>query len=122
MSLNAARVDLLAALETASIPAFYGWGAFATPCARVFPGEPWVALSGLAGGRRTQKWEVWAVAGRVDANASFDDLETLVQDINTAIDQRPQWGHIEWRRPAITMMAGIQYIACRGSIETLMEV
>lgn len=122
MSLTGARQALLLALEAADIRTYYGWGVFASPCARVFPGEPWVGMSGLAGGRRTQRWEVWAVAGKVDAAATFDDLEGLVQDINAAIDQLPQFGHVEWRRPAVTDMGGTRYLACRGIIETLMEV
>jgi hypothetical protein len=122
MSLTDARSQLLAALEAAEVPAYYGWGPFSTPCARIFPGEPWVAISGLAGGRRTQRWEVWAVAGRVDGGATFDELEALVSSINTTLETVPQFAWAEWRRPAITTMGGTQYYACRGSLETLMEV
>lgn len=123
MSLNSARTELLAALTAANIDTYYGWGAFSVPCCRIFPGEPWVALGGgLAGGKRTQRWEVWAVAGRVDAAASFDDLEALVQSINAAVDGLPKWTYVEWRRPAITDMGGARYIACRGVIETQLEV
>lgn len=122
MSLNGARAQLLAALTAADIRAYYGWGAFAAPCARIFPGEPWVAQSGLAGGRRTQRWEVWAVAGLVDSNATFDDMEALVQSINAALEGQAGWGHLEWRRPSIVDMSGGRYLACRGVVETLMEV
>lgn len=122
MSLNGARAQLMAALTAAEIDTYYGWGVFSAPCARIFPGEPWVALSGLAGGRRTQRWEVWAVAGKVDSGATFEEMEALVTSINTAIDGLQGWGHPEWRRPAITDMGGARYIASRGIIETLMEV
>lgn len=122
MSLNGARAQLLAALTGAGIDTFYGWGVFSAPCVRVFPGEPWVGVSGLAGGKRAQQWELWAVAGRVDANATFDELEELVQKANDAVNGMPHWSHVEWHRPAITAMSGVQYIACRGVIETLMEV
>lgn len=122
MSLNDARTLLLAGLTAAGIDTFYGWGAFSAPCARVFPGEPWVALSGLAGGRRTQRWEVWAVAGRADSAATFDEMEDLVQRINDAVEQMARFGQLEWRRPAITDMGGTRYLACRGIVETLTEV
>lgn len=122
MSLHGARAQLLVALEAANIDAYYGWGAFSAPCARIFPGEPWVNLSGLAGGRRTQQWEVWAVAGKVDSNATFEEMEDLVQRINDAINDMSGWGHVQWRRPTITDMSGGRYLACRGVIETLMEV
>lgn len=123
MSLRSARASLMVALTNADIDTYYGWGAFSAPCARVFPGEPWVeGGGGLAGGMRVQRWEVWAVAGRVDASASFDELEDLVQRINDAIEPLNEWSHVEWRRPAITTMSGTAYIACRGVIETRLEV
>lgn len=122
MSLTDARAQLLAACETAGIDTYYGWGAFSTPCCRIFAGEPWVALSGMAGGRRTQRWEVWAVAGRVDGGGTFEDVEGLVQSINDAVNGTPQFAYVEWHRPAITTMGGVQYYACRGVVETLMEV
>lgn len=123
MSLTDARSSLLAALEAASIRAYYGWGPFTAPCARIMPSEPWVASSGLLGGQRSQAWEVWAVSGRVDSGATFDDLETLVVEINKAIDGLPNWSHVEWHRPASTDMGGgNRFLASRGIIETRMEV
>jgi hypothetical protein len=122
MSLTSARERLLTALTDAEIDTYYGWGAFSTPCARIFPSEPWVLMSGLAGGRRTQAWEVWAVSGRADSTATFDDLEALVMSINAAIDQLPDFGHVEWHRPVSVDMGGSRYLGCRGVIETLMEV
>ena len=121
MSLTEARQSLLDKLNAAEIDTYYGWGAFSAPCARIFPGEPWVGISGLAGGRRTQRWEVWAVAGRVDANATFDELETLVQSINAAVNGIPDFGYVEWHRPASVEMGGARYFAARGVIETLKE-
>jgi hypothetical protein len=123
MSLNASRTELMEALETAGIETYYGWGAFSAPCARIFPGEPWVGLSdGGLGGKRVQRWEIWAVAGAVDSSATFDDLEKLVQDINTCMEGLQVWTHMEWRRPSLTDMGGMRYIACRGVIQTMMEV
>lgn len=122
MSLTGSRAELLAALEAASIRGFYGLGAFAAPCARIFPADPWVQLSGQAGGRRTQQWEVWAVAGKADALANFDELETLVMQINAAIEGLPNWNRPSWRRPTVTDMGGTKYFACRGIVETLAEV
>src|SRR4029077_8487481 len=86
MTLTDARAELLAALEAAGVRAFYGMGTFAAPCARIFPSEPWVEVSGRFNGRRTQTWEVWAVAGRTDSMATFDELESMVVSIDSAID------------------------------------
>jgi len=122
MSLTDARGELISALEAANIRSYYGMGAFSAPCARVFPADPWVSLSGQAGGRRTQQWEVWAVAGKSDAIANFDELEILVMGINAAIEPLPNWNRPVWRRPSITDMGGTRYFACRGIIETLAEV
>ena len=122
MTLKLSRQELLDALEAGDIRAFYGMGIFSAPCARIFPADPWVALSGQAGGRRTQRWEIWAVAGRADSIATFDELEALVSNINAAIEVLPNWNRPEWRRPAISDMGGIKYFACRGIIETLAEV
>ena len=123
MSLESSRRNLMLALEGAGIDTYFGWGPFAAPCARIFPGEPWVALrDGQLGGQRRQRWEVWAVAGKVDSNASYEDMEDLVQRINAAMELEQAWTHMEWRRPAITEMSGGRYIACRGVTETMMEV
>jgi hypothetical protein len=122
MSLSGARGELLAALEAASIPVYYGADVFTAPCARVYPGEPWVAASGFAGGRRTQRWELWAVAGKPDSMATFDELEALVQSINDAVDGMQGWSFPAWSRPAPTLMGGTRYLACRGVVETLKEV
>ena len=122
MSLTSARAELLQALEAGSIRVFYGMGTFSAPCARIFPADPWVQLSGQAGGRRTQQWEVWAVAGKADALASFDELEALVTSINAAIEGLPNWNRPSWRRPTVTDMGGTKYFTCRGILETLAEV
>lgn len=122
MSLTTTRAALLARLTDAGIDAYYGWGPFSAPCARIIPAEPWVASSGLAGGRRTQRWEVWAVAGKVDSGATFDELEELVIKINDAINGMPDWSHVEWHRPTSTEMGGARYLASRGQIEALKEV
>jgi hypothetical protein len=66
---------------------------------------------------------VWAVAGRTDAGATYDDLEQLVITTNKAIDGLPGWSHVEWHRPASTDMGGgNRFMAARGIIETRMEV
>jgi hypothetical protein len=122
MTLTDARAELLAALEAAGVRAFYGMGTFAAPCARIFPSEPWVEVSGRFNGRRTQTWEVWAVAGRTDSMATFDELESMVVSIDSAIDALQSWSHPTWRRPAVTDMGGTKYFACRGTIETIAEV
>ena len=122
MSLNAARNELMAALTDAAIDTYYGWGVFAATCARIFPGEPWVDTGGQLGGRRIQRWEVWSVAGAVDSAATFDDMEDLTQRINDALEPLQHWNHIVWRRPTIVDMGGGRYLACRGIIETMLEV
>jgi hypothetical protein len=123
MSLTDTRTGLLAALEAAGIRAYYGWGAFTTPCARIFPGEPWVHPTGQLNGSRLQSWEVWAVAGKTDLGATYDELEALVVSVNKAIDGLPNWSHVEWHRPAsVDMGGGNRFLAARGIIETRMEV
>jgi len=122
MSLTTSRQILLDALAAAGIDAFYGIGRFSAPCARIFPADPWVDISGLANGRRTQRWEVWVVAGKTDSIATFDELETLLIACNTALSGLQGWAYPVWRRPAITEMGGTRYFACRGMMETTQEV
>jgi hypothetical protein len=122
MTLTDARAQLLAALEAASIRAFYGMGVFTAPCARIFPAEPWVEVGGRLGGTRSQAWEVWAVAGRVDSMATFDELEAMVMSIDAAIEPLPGWTRPTWHRPAVTDMGGTKYFACRGTVGTIAEV
>jgi hypothetical protein len=122
MSLTDSRKVLLDALEAAEINTFYGIGRFTAPCARIYPADPWVDLSGLANGRRTQRWEVWVVAGRADSIATFDELEELLKRCNVALSGLQGWAYPVWRRPAITDMGGTRYFACRGIMETTQEV
>jgi hypothetical protein len=122
MSLEGARQALLAGLEAAGIRTYYGWGPFATPCARVFPGEPWVSLGGTQGGKRRQRYEIWAVMGRTDAGGTFDELEALVQQIDAALEMLNEFGHAEWHKPIRVDMSGTNYLASRGVVETLTEV
>ena len=122
MTLKDSRQVLLDTLTAAGIDSYYGMGRFTAPCARVFPADPWVDLSGLANGRRTQHWEVWAVAGRTDSMATFDELEALVTAINNALVGLSGWSTLAWRRPAVTEMGGTRYFACRGLTESTQEV
>lgn len=114
--LSDARVELTVALGSDRV---FGPGEpFATPCVRIHPGAPWLGPSVLARGERTQRWEVWAVAGKLDAKANYEALETLVSTITTALDALPGWSGIIWDRPNPTDMGGTQYLAVRGTIET----
>lgn len=122
MSLASAREQLEAHLTAAGIRTYTGMGAFSAPCCRVMAGQPWVDLSGTASGRRTQRWEVWAVSGTMDSHSSWEEIETLVQSINDALVKLPGWSYPAWQRPSITVMGGVQYMACRGIIETRTEV
>lgn len=120
--LKDSRQLLLDALTAAGVDAFYGMGRFTAPCARVYPADPWVDLSGLANGRRTQRWEVWVIAGKADSLATYDELEALLQQCNAALTGLPGWSWPAWRRPAVTEMGGTRYFACRGIMETTAEV
>jgi hypothetical protein len=120
--LKTSRQLLLDTLTAAGVNAFYGMGRFTAPCARIFPADPWVDASGLANGRRTQRWEIWAVAGRSDSEATFDELEALVQQCNDAVSGLQGWSHPVWRRPANAEMGGTRYFSCRGVVETTQEV
>jgi len=122
MTLQASRQQLLETLVAAGVNTFYGMGVFTAPCARIYPADPWVDISGLANGRRTQRWEIWVVAGKADSIANYDELEALVKQCNDAVSGLQGWSHPTWRRPAITSMGGTNYFACRGVVETTQEV
>lgn len=114
--LRDARLALEAALGSERV--YQPGEAFTTPCIRIHPGNPWLGPSALAQGNRTQRWEVWAVAGKGDARANYEALETLVSTITDALDVLPGWSGIVWDRPNPTDMGGTQYLAVRGTIET----
>jgi len=123
--LSDARAELKAAIEAApSGVRTYAepTGTFATPCARVHPASPWLAPSVLAKGRRTQRWEVWVVAGKMDSKAKFAGMEAMVSTITAKLDVLAGWSAIVWERPAPTDMGGTLYLAVRGIIETNREV
>jgi len=122
MSLQASRQILLDTLEAAGVNTFYGMGRFTAPCARIYPADPWIDVSGLANGRRTQRWEIWVVAGKSDAIANFDELEALLRTCDIAVSGLQGWSHPAWRRPAITEMGGTRYFTVRGVVETTQEV
>jgi len=126
VTLRDARVELGNTVAAADSPAIRVYsepsGTFATPCARVHPASPWVAPSVLRAGKRTQRWEVWVVVGKMDSTASFEQMELMVGKITTALDRLPGWSLIIWDRPAPTDMGGTLYLAVRGTIETSAEV
>lgn len=124
--LSDARASLGSAIAAAAVPALRVYseptGTFATPCVRVHPASPWLAPSVLAAGRRTQRWEVWVVIGKMDSKAKFRAMETMVSQVTIALDKLPGWSEIVWDRPAPTDMGGTLYLAVRGIIETRLEV
>lgn len=120
--LSDARVELAGAIAPVLRVYAEPAGTFATPCARVHPASPWLAPSSLAKGRRTQRWEVWVVMGKLDSKAKFKGMENAVSAITLALDGLPSWSAIVWERPAPTDMGGTLYLAVRGIIETNKEV
>jgi hypothetical protein len=95
---------------------------YATPCIRLHPAQPWIAASGLANGARTQRYELWAVAGRGDSGAGFLEVEDLVSKVTAALEDAHSWGGITWDRPGPVDMGGSRYVGCRGLIETILPV
>lgn len=95
---------------------------FSAPCVRINAGAPWIAPSILRAGKRTTRWEVWAVAGKLDAEMSLEDLEAMVALATVALDNLAGWSAIQWDRPALVEMGGAIYLASRGQIETIAEV
>ena len=121
--LTDARAELKTALDAADVRCYAEpTGRFTTPCVRIHPASPWLAPSVLAAGGRTQRWEVWAVLGRVDSKAQYKGLEAIVSTVTNALDLLPGWSGIIWERPAPTEMGGATYLAVRGVIETKREV
>lgn len=123
--LTDARAELKATLEAApASQRVYAEpsGSFAAPCVRLHPASPWLAPSALAAGRRTQRWEVWVVLGKLDSRARYKTLEAMVSAVTMALDKLPSWSAIQWDRPAPTDMGGVNYLAVRGVIETNREV
>jgi len=120
--LSDAREELTTALEAADIRVASPGDAFTPPCVRVHPAAPWLAPSVLASGRRTQRWEVWAVAGKVADRHNYTSLEGTVSAVTNALDLLPSWSSIVWDRPNPTDMGGTSYLAVRGQIETNKEV
>lgn len=114
--LSEARQALVTALGTHRV--YQPGQPFTPPCIRIHPGNPWLGPSVLAMGDRTQKWEVWAVAGKGDSKANYVALETLVSTITIALDALPAWSGVVWDRPNPTDMGGVLYLAVRGTIET----
>jgi len=121
--LTGSRAAMQAALEAASLRVYPDpTGEFSAPCIRLHAASPWVGASMLRAGSRTQRWEVWAVAGRADSGAALAELEELVSAATIALDSLPGWSSIEWERPGPTDMGGVKYLATRGIIETIREV
>lgn len=114
--LSDARTELATALG--SLRVSQPGEPFTPPCIRIHPGNPWMGPSALAGGQRTARWEVWAVAGKLDSKSNYEALETLVSAITIALDDLQGWSAVVWDRPAPTDMGGTQYLAVRGTIET----
>ena len=121
--LSVARGEIAAALTATAIRVVSEPnGTFAAPCIRLHPAAPWLAPSVLAAGRRTQRWEVWCVLGKMDGTANYKSLEDMVSAATHALDLLAGWSAIIWERPNPTEMGGTTYLAVRGIIETNKEV
>jgi len=85
----------------------------------IAPDDPWLAPNYLAGGQRTIRWRVWAVAGMADQEGTYQDVETLMGQIVGALDHLPGWGVVTFSAPGPTDIAGATYTAARGAIDTI---
>jgi hypothetical protein len=120
MSLIDQRAELASVLGTAGVRTYADPGEpFSAPCVRINAGVPWIAPSVLRSGKRTVRWEVWAVAGRSDSKASYSGLEVMVAAVTEALDGLQGYSAIAWDRPALVEMGGTIYLASRGQIETI---
>jgi hypothetical protein len=120
MSLVEQRAELASVISAAEVRTYADPGEpFTAPCVRINAGVPWIAPSVLRSGKRTVRWEVWAVAGRSDSKASYAGLEEMVATVTIALDALQGYSAIAWDRPALVEMGGTTYLASRGQIETI---
>jgi len=120
-----ARRQLASILEAAGVRVVFDPGLAAAPCVLVAPADPWLAPSALAGGRRTIRWRLIAIAGATDAGVELEAVEAIVAAVVVALDDpqgAPAWSAPTFDAPGTVDVAGSQYLAAVGRVETLTEV
>jgi len=122
---TASRLQLAGILEAAGLRVVFDPGQVAAPCVLVAPADPWLAPSVLAGGSRTIRWRLIVVSGQVDLASTLEALEGYVSAVVQALDDpstAPQWAMPTFDAPGAIDVAGAQYLAAVGRVETLTEV
>ena len=118
--ITASRLALGAALEGAGLRVAYDPGLVAPPSVLVVPDAPWIGLSRLVTRSRMVHWRVIAVAGRVDATVTLEELEELVALISLAVPR--ELGSPAFDAPGTVDLAGAQYLAAVGRVDHITEV
>lgn len=118
--LTTSRTALGAAYEAAGLRVTFDPYRVTPPAVLVKGVTPWVSPSHLVTRRRLVRWEVTAVAGLTDSQATLEDLEGLVAAIVVATPA--EYGLASFDGPGTVDIGGAQYLAAVGRVDHVTEV
>jgi hypothetical protein len=116
-AITASRHELRDALVAAGVRTSFRGQAFSPPCAIISADDPWV-MPGYLGGGRSVRWRVWAVGAVADQEGADQDVENVMVAVIAACDALYGWSMVTFSAPLITDIAGSNYKAARGAIDT----
>lgn len=119
--LFASRTRILDALEAGGVNASTT-GQFSAPCVLVEAGDPWAAVDLSLGARRTGRWRLTLVAGKVDADGVLEALAELVDAVDAAILTVPGMQLPTWAVPFNASLAGASYAATSATVQLLTPI
>lgn len=118
--LKASRDAIIAALQAGGLTVATT-GQFAAPCVLVEPGEPWAAVDLSLGRKRTGRWKLTLVAGRVDTEGNQEKLMDLIDSADTALLALPGVELPTWGRPFDASLHGVVYAGTMATIQYITQ-
>lgn len=96
-----------------------GTGQFTAPCVLLEAGDPWAGVDLSLRGKRTARWRLTLVAGRVDSTAALETLAELVDSADAALLTLPGVQLPTWAKPFDASLDGQSYAATVATIQLL---
>ena len=114
----ASRTAIIGALDAGGIRTATG-GKFTAPCVVVEAGDPWAAVDLSMGRRRTARWKLTAIAGRVDSEGALEALADLVDSVDAALLTIQGVQLPTWAKPFDAALGAVPYAASETTIQML---
>lgn len=116
----ATRSAIAGALEAGGVRVAFT-GKLAAPCVLLEAGDPWAAVDLSMGRKRTARWHLTLVAGRIDSEAALEGLAKLIDETDAALLTLPGVQLPTWSKPADAVLGTAPYATTEATIQMLTE-